>query len=332
MQAESEAIVGQGAVSRRQDISARAAKGMGLRLFWHILPILGAVILLWLLVVTSDLTWDQLVGVFEATSLSHVAAFTGLTVLMLALSAVKWRMVMVQLPSPDAAGAPPPSRPSSFLYTCLGAVLGIVMMPSVAKHAGRAMGARLHGGLPAGKSVAASLFEQIFDVALLVVLAGFGAILLAPMLAPFIAGVLVAVGVACAYMLRRPHLIPDRFHMGDLMRILRSPLALRLSSISLGIYLLTALRAFIVAVPAGIALLPAEFFASFSLVQLSRLIAITPMGLGIGDWSWATVLALLDLPLALAAGFVLLNRSLNIFATLAAFGLSVVVSVLVRRS
>ena len=138
--------------------------------------------------------------------------------------------------------------------------------------------------------------------------------------------------IAALYLLRRPHLIPDRFHIADLTRILRSTLAIRLSTISLIMYLLTAVRAFIVAIPAGIALLPTEFFASFSLVQLSRFIAITPMGLGVGDWTWATVLALLNLPLALAATFVLLNRSLNVVTTLAAFVLAVALTLVFRRS
>ncbi len=329
MRAGRDTIVSQSTASRRQHIADAKAKGMGLRLFWHILPILGALALMWLLVVTSDLTLDQLVSVFAAVTFGQVVAFLAITTALLALSAFKWRLVMIQLPSEDAL---PPSGSSAFLYTCLGAVLGLVMMPHVAKHAGRAIGARLHSGVPAGKSVAASLFEQVFDLVMLVVLAGFGAIILAPALTPLIALALAGALGAVVFLLRRPHLIPDRFHIADLTHILRSPLALRLSSISLIIYLLTALRAGIVAVPAGIALLPAEFFASFSLVQLSRLIAITPMGLGIGDWSWATVLSLLDLPLALAAGFVLLNRSLNIVATLGAFAVSVLISTLARRA
>lgn len=332
MQAEGEAIVSQSAVSRRQDILAGQRKGTGLRLFWHILPILGAGALLWLLVVTSDLTWDQVAGVIDAVTGFHVVAFFAITVGLLGLSALKWRLVMAHLPAGDTPEARPLSRRSAFLYTCLGAVLGLVMMPHVAKHAGRAMGAKFHGGLPAGKSVAASLFEQVFDLAMLVVLAGFGAILLAPFLTPFILGFLGIALAASVVVLRRPHLMPQRFHMADLTRMLRSPLALRLCTISLIAYAMTALRAFIVAVPAGIALLPAEFFASFSLVQLSRLIAVTPMGLGVADWTWASVLALLDVPLALAAGFVLLNRSLNIGATLATFALAVVASLIGRRA
>lgn len=322
-------IVSQTGNARRQGIAARGTKGMWLRLFWHILPILGALVLLWLLVATSDLTLEQLAQGFEALTLGHIAAFFGLTVALLALSALKWRLVMAHLPASDA---PVPSRVSAFLYTCLGAMLGLVLMPHVAKHTGRALGAKLHGGQSAGKTVAASLFEQVFDMAMVVVLAAFGAILLAPVLTPYIAAATAFGAVAVAYILRRPHLIPNRFHIADLTGILRSPLALRLSTISLIMYLLTAMRAFIVAVPAGVALLPAEFFASFSLVQLSRFIAITPMGLGVGDWTWATVLALLNLPLALAATYVLLNRSLNVVTTLAAFAVSVLLAWAFRRS
>lgn len=301
---------------------------MVLRLFWHILPVLGAVALLWLLVVISDVSSADLAAGFQAVTLAHVAGFFAINLVMLALSSLKWRLVMIHLPASDA---PPPSGVSAFLYTCLGATLGFLLMPHVAKPAGRALGARFHGGQPVGKSVAASLFEQVFDLAMIVVLAAFGVILLAPGLAPFIAvfffGSLVAIGVV----LRRSDAMPRRFHIPELMDILRTPLAVRLSTLSLILYLLTAWRAWIVAVPAGIALLPGDFFASFSLVQLSRLIAVTPMGLGIADWTWANVLALLDLPLAIAATFVVINRSLDFVTTLAAFALSVVLSLVYRR-
>lgn len=300
-----------------------------MRLFWHILPGLGAIALMWLLVVTSDLTLETLRNSFAAITPGHAVAFFGISVSMLALSALKWRLVMVHMPSGDA---PPPSGVSAFLYTCFGATLGLVLMPHVAKPMGRALGARFHGGQPAGKSVAASLFEQVFDLVMIVVLAAFGAIVLAPFLTPFILGALVILAVVVTYVLRKPQLMPQRFHIADLTAILRSPLAVRLSTISLTFYLLTALRTWIVAVPVGIALLPADFFASFSLVQLSRFLAVTPMGIGVADWSWASVLALLDLPLALAATFVLINRCLDFISTLLAFGVSIGLSLVVRRA
>ncbi|MEO0372591.1 MAG: lysylphosphatidylglycerol synthase domain-containing protein [Pseudomonadota bacterium] len=329
MRAESKAILRDSVISRRQGILATDAKGIGLRLFWHILPLAGVLVLMGLLVAASGITRDQMVSVFEAVTIGHVAAFFAVTVAMQALSAAKWRMVMQHLPAGDS---PPPLRSSAFLYTCLGAVLSFVLMPHVAKHAGRALGAKFHGGLPAGKSVAASLFEQVFDLVMIVVLAAFGAILLAPVLTPYIAGALGLGTAAVLFVLRRPQMVPARFHLADLLALLRRPVALRLCAISLGFYLLTALRTFIVAIPAGIALLPVEFFASFSLVQLSRLIAITPMGLGVADWTWASVLGLLHIPLALAAGFVILMRVLDLIATLAAFALAVVLAKLVGRS
>lgn len=303
---------------------------MRMRHFWHTLPMLGALALVWLLVLTSDLTLDQLSRTFDAVTVFHAGSFFAITLGLLGLSAAKWRLVMIHLPASEGGVAP--SRTGSFLYTCLGAVLSLVLMPHVAKLTGRALGARLHGGLPTGKSVAASLFEQIFDLVMVIVLAGFGAVLQAPFLAPYMAAVLGVGLVAVLIALNRPHLVPERFHIANLTRLLKGSVGLRLATISLVIYLLTAVRAWIVAIPAGLALAPPDFFASFSLVQLSRFVAVTPMGLGITEWSWASVLSLIDLPLALAAAFVLLNRTLNIVSTLGAFVVAVALAMIFRRA
>lgn len=45
---------------------------------------------------------------------------------------------MIHLPASEGGVAP--SRTGSFLYTCLGAVLSLVLMPHVAKLTGRALG------------------------------------------------------------------------------------------------------------------------------------------------------------------------------------------------
>ncbi len=267
-------------------------------------------------------------AMLDALSSLQIAAFVTISFVTLGLSAVKWWLVMTHLP---ASPAPVPSLSASVFYTCLGAVLGFVLMPHAAKPMGRALGARLHGAQPVGKSVAASIFEQVFDFVIIVLFAAFGVAILVPHAAPLLAVALLICFAVIVFLANRPHLMPERLHIGDHTRLLRSPVAPRLVTISLALYLLNALRAGIIAVPAGLALMPADFFASFSLVQVSRLISITPMGLGIADWTWAGVLALLEVPLTVTAGFVLLNRSLNVFSILAALALSIPLAVMDRR-
>lgn len=295
---------------------------------WHSLPILAALLLLALLIGTSDLTPTQLGEALDRLSAVHVVAFVMISFAMLGLSAVKWRLVMAHLP---ASPVPVPSLSASVFYTCLGAALGIVLMPHAAKVAGRALGARLHGAQPIGKSAVASVFEQVFDLAAIVLFAAFGVALLAPQAIPVIGIVLVIGGGGVVFLAGRPHVLARRLPLADLTRLLRRPVAITLGLISLVIYGLGAVRTGLIAAAMGLALLPAEVFASFSLVQVSRLVAVTPMGLGIADWTWAGVLGLLEVPLAVTAGFVLLNRGLNVLSILAALVLASPLALLDRR-
>ncbi|MEM7059581.1 MAG: hypothetical protein AAF557_18510 [Pseudomonadota bacterium] len=295
----------------------------------QVLPFLAALTLVIFLIFSSGLTFLQFHGMITALSTAHISAFVLLSFGMLLLSAIKWRLVMQNL---SASSVPVPTNKASFLYTCFGAALGLVLMPHVAKPAGRAIGARLHGAQPIVKTVAASAFEQLFDLAVIAAFACIGVALLAPAVTPVVVGLFVMGIIVALYLSKRPHLLPKKFHISELMTLVRDPIGLRLVSISLMMYVMTALRTGVIAIPMGISLLPLDFLGSFSIVQLSRLIAITPMELGIVDWTWAGVLSLFELPLSLAAGFVLVNRGLNALSILAALALSFVLVATERRT
>jgi len=302
---------------------------MRLVLLRHVLPILTALALLLLLIFTSDLTIETVERVLAALTWVHIAAFVTISIVLLYLSAVKWRLVMGTLPPP---GASIPSLSASFFYTCIGAALSLAFMPHVAMPMGRALGARLHAAQPFARTVGASLLEQVFDLAAIAFFAAFGIAVLLPAALPFVVALVLAGIGTIGLLVARPALLPRRLQDSGVLELLRTNLPLGLATISIVRYLLVGLRAFIIAAPAGITLTPPEFFASFSLVQLSRIVAVTPMGLGIIDWTWAGVLSVFDLPLAVAASFVLLSRSLNLLSTLAALALSAVLSADYRRS
>ncbi|MEO1493894.1 MAG: lysylphosphatidylglycerol synthase domain-containing protein [Pseudomonadota bacterium] len=288
-----------------------------------------AVILLAVLIFASGLSFRQFQKIIAELGFAHISAFLGLSFGMLLMSSIKWQLVMRKLSTPDAE---PPTLIASFLYTCLGGALGLVLMPHVAKPMGRAIGARLHGGQSVGKSVTASAFEQVFDLVVILGFASIGLALLAHGLTPVIVIGLVACVIVSLYLSKRPHLLPKRFHISDVIALVRGPIGLRLAAISLIMYALTALRTGIIALPVGISLLPMDFLSSFSIVQLSRLVAVTPMELGVVDWTWAGVLSLYDVPLSIAAGFVLVNRGLNAVSTLIALLVSLILATRERRS
>jgi len=301
---------------------------MRLVLLRHALPMLAALALLILLVFTSDLTLETVNRVLAELTWWHLAGFASTTIALLFLSAVKWRLVMGELQDVDETML---SLRAAFFFTCIGATLSLVLMPHAAMPTGRALGARLYGSLPVVRSFSASILEQVFDVVVIVVFAAFGVAVLLPKALPGVA-VMAFVAIAAIVLVAvRPTVLPQRLRATGIIALFRTSVPLSLASISVLRYVLVALRAFIIAAPAGIVLAPPSFFASFSLVQVSRIIAVTPLGLGVVDWTWAGVLSLSHLSLSVAASFVLLQRSLDMLSTLIALGVGALLAVRRRR-
>ena len=252
-----------------------------------------------------------------------------LTAAFLALSALKWRIVMRALSDGDD---PPAGWMPAFFYTSLGATLSLVLLPQVAVPTGRALGARLHFGQPPARAAGASVFEQLFDVAVMLFAAAAAFCVLFPHLTPVVI-LAAALCVAALYAFpKAPARIPvlaSRLTDPRLAALRTTPVLSRLLWISALRYALLAARGVLVMSVVGLALGLGDFLSSFSLVQLSRLISVTPMGLGIADWSWAGMLGYFGLPLSAAAGFVVVNRALNIagvVACLAVSGIAMAVS------
>ena len=306
---------------------ARAPEAPALSLFWHVLPGLLALVLFLVLLAVSDLTLADAHRAFSALTPQTLALFFALTLLLLLLSALKWQRVMAELGGSDR----PMPLASAFFYTTIGSALSLVLIPHIASAIGRAAGARLHGDAPPVRAAGASLYEQVFDVAAMLALAAVGLLWLWPQALPWVAlgAAIIAAATALAVRGRLP--VPARLRPLLGARLFAPRLLGTLLAVSLLRYALVAARALILAAPAGIALTAPDFLAAFSLVQISRLVAVTPMGLGVTDWTWAGVLSLVGQPLAVAAAFVLLSRVLNAAAVLACLALGAVTAMIGRR-
>lgn len=329
MTAQGSDSLGAGDAPSRQRDTGGGPDARGLSLLWHVLPGLLALVLFLILIVVSDLEWTDVSRAFNALTPATLLSFLGLTALLLALSAMKWLRVMRRIGEGSAEGM---GLRDAFFYTTIGASLSLVLVPHAATPVGRALGARLHGRAPPMRSAGASVFEQAFDGFAMLIFAGLGLVWLWPDAWPIVAaGALfgaLAAGLALSGRLR----LPGRLGVLTTGGLLSPGLLATLAAISLLRYALVAARALILAAPAGIALPVTDFLASFSIVQVSRLVAVTPMGLGVTDWTWAGVLSLLAVPLSVAAGFVLLSRVLNALAVLVCLLLGAALAMTGRRT
>lgn len=314
--------------SRREASATPAKKRPWLVLLGYVLPIFVALLLVAALIAVSDFGWKDVKKSFGALLFIEVAGFLVLTVALLGVSAYKWLRVMAQLAGPEIRHL---SLRSAFFYTTIGASLSLVLVPHVATPLGRALGARFHAAVPELRSAGASFYEQIFDVVVMAFFAGLGLALLFPATRPWLIISSLLIAVIAVMVFRRSAYLHDRLRAFQMRELLAPGFVVFLLALSGIRYVIVAARAFLLAISSGIPLGTQDFLASFSIVQISQIVAITPMGLGITDWTWAGVLSLHAVPIAIATAFVVLSRGLNAASTLACLMLAASLSATEKR-
>ena len=105
------------------------------------------------------------------------------------------------------------------------------------------------------------------------------------------------------------------------------------------LFVLSVLRYFVIMVQilliskfAGFSFASADLVATFPLVQITQIAAITPGGLGVTEWTWVGLLAFFEYDLTEAGNFALTSRILIFGVVVFATVLSGVVFVVDRRS
>jgi uncharacterized membrane protein YbhN (UPF0104 family) len=258
-----------------------------------------------------------------------LAAFTTLTVLQIALSAWKWRLVMRNLGS-GGHGDPR----FAFLYNCtaLAAFLSQFLTVYLSSILVRGWALRRNYELSARYAAMTSLFEQIFDVIALSVMVvptllvwtfglSFGAWWAATATA-------IAVGALSLYFM--PFTLRAGTKIGALgapfqklsgiltqnvaSEVLTMPFMLRLYGLSILRYLTMLVRIPLLAAAFGVPIAMKDAIPGFTIVQATQIAALTPGQLGIREWTWSGVLAFRGYDLQLAAQFAI---DLRIVSTLA---------------
>lgn len=294
----------------------------------------GALILL--LGTAAKIDFSALLEALLATHPLFALGVLASTFAHVVLSAYKWRLVTRRVSPAEAARA---GGLFFLFYTCLGAVMAQVVSMHVSMTAVRSIGLRFHQKVPVARGAATSLYEQVFDLLVPVVLVGpsllvlVGAIGFAGWLLLSLAGlaVLGAGGAiwgsrAIAWLSRAvanrgPRNAPFEILRNALrgaaeLQVFESGLISAIFGLSVMRYANLAFRACLVVMATGLAVDLSAVIYAMPLGQLSTLITLTPGALGIAEWTWSSLLALQGTSLALAGQFALLNRLLSLAAEL----------------
>jgi Predicted integral membrane protein len=303
--------------------------------------LLLAVLLVWLAMRFGDLRWHDVDGLVREHGLIlgaiAIVSIGGQSV----VGAVKWRLLQRHFVQVDRRE---PSLAMLTFYSALTALAAQVIPTFLASGAVRGAVTRLHleGSFLQGAGV--TIYDQLFDVAIL-------ALCSVAALSLFLVGVdppaiIAIVALALALLLLGatplfrsvpplsaalrflPARVPGVGRIRQALEFAREKgldtpdTTVRLLSLSILRYLFVALRsvAAVLLVATGLTWASASF--GFAVVQGSALAALTPGNLGITEWGWAAIAELLHLPGGSVIVAILVLRIVNIPATLAVMLLS----------
>lgn len=287
----------------------------------------------------TGLTGDDVLQTLITAPLWMVAAITGLTVLQIWCSAWKWRRVL------EMTGSSQQRVPSSFYYGCtaLAAFLSHFLTVYLASIIVRGWAVKRWYGLAASQGAGTSLFEQVFDVIVLVVmavpalivwslggtLAQWSAVTIAALLAGVLSLRFIDPAVRVVAVLERfaPRLrkLVELFQRSAAAGLLSQRFMLEIYAISVLRYFTILARIPLLIIAFGLPLAMSDAIPGFTIVQATQLAALTPGQLGIREWTWSGVLALRGYDLQVAARFAIDLRIVGMLAmtlaALPAFGL-----------
>lgn len=289
----------------------------------------------------GDLRWHDIAGPVR----EHGAILFAIGIVSIGgqsiVGAMKWRLLQRHFASGNRGVF---SLPMLVFYSALTALVGQVIPTFLASGAVRGAVTRLHleGSFLQGAGV--TIYDQLFDVAVLALcalvclslfLVGVQPATIIAIVALALASILV---VAPSFFRSMPPLsaalkfLPARVPgMGRVRQALQfardkgldaPETTVRLLSLSIVRYLFVGLRSVAAVLLIGTGLTAASASWGFAVVQGSALAALTPGNLGITEWGWAAIAELLDVPGGSMILAILVLRIVNIPATLAVMLLS----------
>ncbi len=233
-----------------------------------------------------------------------LVGFAALTGIQIALSALKWRIVVRQM-TPEQA-----PQEFSFFLACssASALLSQMLTTYVSSVVVRGWAGRRFHDIPVSRGAGSSVFEQFFDVAVLICMAlgtlvtwvsGGGMVAWALWSTLF-----VGIGMFASMQLNRlvpilcslhPRLAAHHALQDDrsIARICAASTVSVLYGLSVLRYLTMLVRAPLVVIALGYSISASDAAQGFTIVQTTQLAAFTPGNLGLQEWGWSGVLAFL---------------------------------------
>jgi uncharacterized membrane protein YbhN (UPF0104 family) len=297
------------------------------RVFLSIGSVVLGVILVCLLVKFGKINLRLLLQQVESVSPVAFFKLVLLNGILVYLSTEKWRSIDAALRHPSDSV---PSQLESYVLSSMGMAMGLVLPVQVGMSTARTLGTYTHGR-PLKRGTAGTLFEQSFDVLVVVFMAAASgttwffkgdALMWMVSAAAMTAFALLAVGpfiglirwIATSYNARTA--APQNRILRSLWeikhsRLLNASMARRLvtlSTIRFGVVVLMAGQTS-EAIHANIPLW--HMAAAMPFVVMATAIAVTPGGIGVNEFTSTTALNLFGTPLTTAAGWSLANRVLG---------------------
>jgi uncharacterized membrane protein YbhN (UPF0104 family) len=304
-----------------------------------------AVILLVLLVSFADLdlaATGRLLFPLRPQAFAEIVLLMGFNSF---LAGEKWRLVVLSF---DRGGSDIP-RPVYFALSALGVALGQILPVQVSTALCRWLGSRAYGGTAVKRGVGATMFEQLFDVlvaalvalaSVVVIATGSGATAWCSVAILAILGGFALCGAAAGVAASVSRQFGQRWrHHNGLARVLAGAGAAQLlgAGIARRLFLLSVLRfAVLVLVAAASADAVSldiplwHLAAAFPFGIFAAALALTPGGVGVGEWSLASALHAFGTPLQVGAQWAIACRILTVLASAACAAAALAVVGLVR--
>jgi uncharacterized membrane protein YbhN (UPF0104 family) len=284
-----------------------------------ILSLVLAVALLVALARHAAIDGPSVIHVLARTRPERVLVLGALAGLLAFLSAERWRMIEARMREKA-----PPSHLRAFALTAAGVGLGQLLPLQISTSISRTLGARLLRPAASSRPVIVTLYEQSFDVGVALLLAAAsGVYFISERRIPWLlaagpcllVGYLLAgraaqvLGMVCAAAGRRGRLGAWMAGVAD-SELFCDALARRLMLVSVLRFCVTALMAGVTSWAAGLDVGLPQLAMSLPLVVLATAVPLTPSGLGVNEWTFASMLSLLGVAPAVAAQWALVNRIL----------------------
>jgi uncharacterized membrane protein YbhN (UPF0104 family) len=286
-----------------------------------------ALAILFMMIRLADVDWAGALSRVTTVSAGNLALMLLLAIIQTWLGAEKWRLV-------QSAQAESPGHLAAFSLSAIGVGLGQVLPSQIAASVARGLGAKwlrtgsaIRGGL-------ASLYEQAFDVVIVVSLAGsIGIAVLFPengVLWGLCAATGLTIGLAVTLWvagriddLRDPARVTRPQWLSRLLSRVAADgyvsraLVLRLFLFSAARFAMVGIVCIVMSHALGFDIPAWKIVAALPLPLIALAIASTPGGIGVNELAMASGLMLLGVPADTAVQWALASRALSAFVYLA---------------